>query len=120
MSMGPTPGRSSRVPCLCTAGLWFLRELARRQLLCVWHGYAGRRPPDPVVHDPGRAVVLSVLAVGVVVAVGFGGYRWAAGNGVLPSFMSMTCVGIVTALAAGLVGGRYVEPLPAAVDPLLE
>lgn len=83
-------------------------------------------PPDPFVHDPGRVVIWSVLAAGSVVALGYGAFRWSAGDGGVPAFMAFSCVLIATLLVAGLVGRRYVEPLPpgpvspAPVDPLVE
>ena len=107
-------------------GAYLLLVISRRKLQWTWHGYAGVRPPDPFVHDPGRVVIWSVLAAGGVVALGYGAFRWSAGDGGVPAFMAFSCVLIATLLVAGLVGRRYVEPLPpgpvspAPVDPLVE
>lgn len=108
------------------AGAYLLLLISRRKLQWTWHGYDGVRPPDPVVRDPGRTVVWSVLVVGTALAHVYGALRVAHGDGGVPGFMAFSCVEIVALLVAGLAGRRYVEPLPAgpgspaAVDPLVE
>jgi hypothetical protein len=97
---------------LGVAALWLVREIARRKLLWQWHGYANRCPPDPVVRGNGVVVIRSVLAVGIALSLLYGVAR--LGDGKVPAFMAFSCVCIVTLLVAGLVGRRWVEPMPAA------
>lgn len=102
------------------AGAYLLLWISRRKLQWVWHGYAGRRPPDPVVRPPGRAVVWAVLSTGAFLALAYGAKRLADGDGGVPAFMGFSCVALLTLLAAGVAGRRYVGALPAAVDPVVE
>lgn len=97
-------------------GGYLLVRISRLKLQWTWHGYEGRRPPDPVVHEPGQAVVWAVLAIGATLSIAYGTLRLAQGDGGVPAFMAASSVGILTLLAAGLAGRRYVEPLQPAVS----
>jgi len=107
---------------LGVAGVLMLRQMARKKWLWTWHGYEGRRPPDPVVRGSGAHRVWAALVVGTVASAGYTATR--LDDGVAPSLMAFSWGCIVTLLVAGLVGRRFVEPLPpalpAAVDPLVE
>ncbi|MFN8050911.1 MAG: DUF4184 family protein [Acidimicrobiales bacterium] len=101
------------------AGAWLLLVISRRKLQWTWHGYA-TRPPDPVIEGRGAEIIQGMLAVGTILATAYGILRVAEGDGGVPGFMAFSCVMILTVLVAGRVGRRWVQPLPAPGDPLVE
>ena len=103
------------------AGAYLLLLISRRKLQWAWHGWAGVRPPDPVVREPGRLAIRAMLLGGALAGLGYAALRFVDGDGAVTAFMAFCCVMLATLMIAGRVGRRWVTPLsPAAVDPLLE
>lgn len=97
-------------------GAYALLVISRRKLQWEWHGVVGR-PPDPIVREPGVAVIRGGLVVGFVVSVGYAVFR--LGDGAVPAFMGFCCVGLASLVVVGMIGRRYVEPIePQLVSPV--